>query len=95
MPGLDDGNILSGHPMDFFHWDHLTSKIYDNQPGSLDDLRNRIINECPQITPDMLSNVRVRSEQNLFNCMEVNRVHLQHLINSKVSALLIFKLSFR
>lgn len=68
-------------PLDFFLWGHLKSKIYATQPESLDDLRNRIINECRQITPQILSNVRERFQQNLFYCMEVNGAHFQHLIN--------------
>lgn len=68
-------------PLDFFLWGHLKSKIYATQPESLDDLRNRIINECRQITPQMLNNVRERFQQNLFYCMEVNGAHFQHLIN--------------
>lgn len=68
-------------PLDFFVWGYLKSKIYATQPESLDDLRNRIINECRQITPEMLRNVRERFEQNLFYCMEVNGGHFQHLIN--------------
>ncbi|KAL3265703.1 hypothetical protein HHI36_009906 [Cryptolaemus montrouzieri] len=68
-------------PLDFFLWGHLKSEIYATKSESLDDLRIRIINECRQIGPEMLSNVRERFEQNLFYCMEVNGAHFQHLIN--------------
>ncbi|CAH2010232.1 unnamed protein product [Acanthoscelides obtectus] len=52
-------------PLDFFMWGHLKSKIYATQPTSLEDLR-RIVNECLQITPQILQNVRQRFEQNLI-----------------------------
>ncbi|CAH1966184.1 unnamed protein product [Acanthoscelides obtectus] len=58
-------------PLDFFMWGHLKSKIYATQPTSLEDLRQRIVNECLQITPQILQNVRQRFEQNLYYCMEI------------------------
>jgi len=67
-------------PLDFFLWGHLKSKIYATEPESLDDLRNRITNECQRITPDMLRNVREHFRQLLYYCMEVNGGHFQHLI---------------
>lgn len=68
-------------PLDFFLWGHLKSKVYMTQPTSLEDLQQRIVNECRQITPQMLQNVRERFEQNLYYCMEVGGEHFQHLIN--------------
>lgn len=68
-------------PLDFFLWGHLKSKIYSTQPDSIEDLRRRIVNECRQITPEMLQNVRHRFEQNLFHCMEANGEQFEYLIN--------------
>lgn len=67
-------------PLDFFLWGHLKSKIYATQPASLEILRQRIIHECRQITPEMLQNVRERFEQNLYYCMEVEGQHFEHLL---------------
>lgn len=67
-------------PLDFFLWGHLKSKIYNPRPQSLDDLRQRIINECQQVSPEILHNVRNRFEQNLYYCMEVGGQHFEHLI---------------
>ncbi|CAH2016536.1 unnamed protein product [Acanthoscelides obtectus] len=47
-------------PLDFFMWGHLKSKIYATQPTSLEDLRQRIVNEFFQITPQILQNSMVR-----------------------------------
>lgn len=68
-------------PLDFFLWGHLKSKIYATQPTSLQDLRERITNECHLITPDMLQNVRNRFEDNLYHCMEVGGQQFQHLLD--------------
>lgn len=67
-------------PLDFFLWGHLKSKIYATQPESLADLRQRIVHECHQITPQMLQNVRRRFEENLYHCMAVDGGHFQQLI---------------
>ncbi|EFN72307.1 hypothetical protein EAG_00103, partial [Camponotus floridanus] len=63
-----------------FLWGHLKSKIYETQPASLEDLRQRIVNECHKITPQMLQNVRQRFEQNLYYCMEAGGQHFEHLL---------------
>ncbi|CAH2003858.1 unnamed protein product [Acanthoscelides obtectus] len=57
-------------PLDFFMWSHLKSKIYATQPTSLEDLRQRIVNECLQVTPQVLQNVK----------MELNREHFRAII---------------
>lgn len=67
-------------PLDFFLWGHLKSKIYKTQPQSLNDLRQRIIDECRAITPEMLHNVRERFEQNLYYCMDAGGQQFQHLL---------------
>ncbi|CAH1962421.1 unnamed protein product [Acanthoscelides obtectus] len=67
-------------PLDFFMWGDLKGKIYATQPTSLEDLRQRIVNECLQITPQILQNVRQRFEQNLYYCMESHGGHFQHLL---------------
>jgi len=57
-------------PLDFL-WGHLKTQIYASQPTSFDNLKQRIIDECRQITPEVFQNVRERFEQNLYYCMEV------------------------
>ncbi|CAH1986436.1 unnamed protein product [Acanthoscelides obtectus] len=52
-----------GRRGDFFMWGHLKSKIYATQPKALEDLRQRIVNECLQITPQILQNVRLMFQQ--------------------------------
>ncbi|CAH2017335.1 unnamed protein product [Acanthoscelides obtectus] len=46
--------------LDFFMCGHLKSKIYATQPTSLEDLRQRIANECLRITPQVLQNQYVQ-----------------------------------
>lgn len=67
-------------PLDFFLWGYLKTKIYKTEPASLEELRRRIVHECSLITPQMLQNVRRNFEQRLYNCMEVDGHHFEHLI---------------
>lgn len=67
-------------PLDFFVWGHLKNKIFQNQPDSLADLRQRIINECEKITPVMLQNVRAEFEDRLYFCLENSGKHFEHLL---------------
>uniref|UniRef100_V5G5F0 Transposable element Tc3 transposase n=1 Tax=Anoplophora glabripennis TaxID=217634 RepID=V5G5F0_ANOGL len=67
-------------PLDYFLWRQLKTKIYATQTDSLEDLRQRIINECRLVTPEMLQNVRQRFEQNLYNCMDEGGQHFEHLL---------------
>ncbi|XP_067130452.1 uncharacterized protein [Centruroides vittatus] len=69
-------------PLDFFLWGHLKSKIYATEPRSLEELRQRIIDECCQITPETFRSVRNRFEQNLYYCMEVSGAQFEHLLNT-------------
>lgn len=68
-------------PLDFFLWGHLKSKVYTTEPESLEELRRRIVEECHQITPQILQNVRQRFEQNLYFCMEVGGAQFEHLLS--------------
>lgn len=55
---------------DFLLGGRLTIRSYETQLTSLNQLRQRITNECQQITAQMLQNVSRRIEQNLFHCMK-------------------------
>lgn len=67
-------------PMDFFLWGHLKSVVYRTPPQSIDDLRNRIIEECRNLTPQVFENVRNAFENRLYYCLNVNGEHFEHLI---------------
>lgn len=67
-------------PLDYFLWGHLKSKVYATQPADIEDLRQRIIEECRQVTPQVLANVRELFESRLYYCMEMNGGHFEHLL---------------
>ncbi len=68
------------NPLDFFLWGHLKSVVYKTQPTSLEDLRERIVMECRNLTNDMFENVRRAFEQRLYNCMEQQGEQFEHLL---------------
>lgn len=68
-------------PLDFFLWGHLKSKVYETPPADLAELRQRIIEECAKITPEMLANVRSGFEMRLYHCQAAMGHQFEHLIN--------------
>lgn len=58
--------------------------MYRTQPASLENLRERIVNECRQINRPMLRNVRERFKQNLYQCMDNGDNQFQHLVNYEI-----------
>ncbi|CAH1114890.1 unnamed protein product [Psylliodes chrysocephalus] len=70
-------------PLDFFLWGHLKSVVYRTPPQSIDDLRNRIIEECRDLTPHVFENIRNAFENRLYYCLNVNGEHFEHLIYLK------------
>lgn len=67
-------------PLDFFLWGYLKSKVYETQPASLEELRQRITYECQRITPEVLQNVRQSFQSRLYHCMEVQGGHFEQMI---------------
>lgn len=67
-------------PLDYFLWGHLKSKVYATQPADIEDLRQRIIEECRQVTPQVLANVRELFQSRLYYCMEINGGHFENLL---------------
>jgi len=67
-------------PMDFFLWGHLKSVVYKTPPADLQDLRNRIVQECRAIPRETFQKVRLEFQNRLFYCMERNGEHFEHLL---------------
>lgn len=68
-------------PPDFFLWGHLKNKVFATQPADLNELRQRIINECSKITPAMLRNVRQSFRNRLLFCEAQNGAQFEHLFD--------------
>jgi hypothetical protein len=41
-------------PLDFFLWEHLKTVVYSNPPNDLQDLKNKIIVACAQLTEEQI-----------------------------------------
>ena len=54
--------------------------VYKTKPRDMDDLKNRIVTECRNITPQQLENVLRQAEQRFYFCMEQLGGHIEHLI---------------
>lgn len=63
--------------LDFFFWVHFKSDTFMTQSENLDDLRQRIVDECRQITPNMMNHVRDGFQ---IRSIEVNGGQFEHLI---------------
>ncbi|XP_018573715.1 putative mediator of RNA polymerase II transcription subunit 12 [Anoplophora glabripennis] len=48
-------------PNDFFLWGYLKSVVFASQPENLEDLRQRIVNECRNLTPEIFANMHQKS----------------------------------
>lgn len=60
--------------LNFFLWKFLKSKVCGTQSESLDDLRQRINNNCQQLNAAVSSNVRGTSQNRLYNFTEIDQL---------------------
>lgn len=68
-------------PNDFFLWGHLKSKIYNgNRCENIEELTNRIRNQCARISPYQLANMRREFYDRLGYCLTVNGGLFEHLL---------------
>ena len=65
----------------FFLWGYLKQKVYETEPASILDLRQKITNICRNIDVTVFENVRREISDRLFLCQEVQGNHFQHLFN--------------
>lgn len=67
-------------PLDYFLWGHLKSVVYSSQPHSIDDLKERIHNECQKITSNTFAKIRGEFYNRLGYCLIVNGANFEQLI---------------
>jgi hypothetical protein len=67
-------------PLDFFLWGYLKSKVYNNQPNNLEDLKQRIQREIRLISPQTIQNIRNEFYNRLGYCQMVQGRHFEHLV---------------
>lgn len=59
-------------PLDFFLWGVLKERVYKTRPRNRDDLRQRIIEECQNISRYQVANATRSFRKKLMKCMENN-----------------------
>lgn len=67
-------------PLDFFLWGHLKSRVYQNRPNNLDDLKARIRHECNLVTPQTIQNVLTAFYDRLGYCQMVQGHQFEHFV---------------
>lgn len=65
-------------PMDFFLWGYIKNKIYVTSPQDLADLRQRIINICTDISPEIIRSAIENFYVRLGICQDRNGEHFEH-----------------
>lgn len=64
-------------PLDFAIWPYIKNIVYQTQPNSMADLRERIINAFGTITPEMLGNIRANILKRLNLCLLLDGNHIE------------------
>lgn len=67
------------NPLDFFLWGYLKSRVYVRLPTCLQELRQKLIDECELIREEVLEKVTKEFVNRLAYCQEVNGEHFEHL----------------
>lgn len=60
-------------PLGFFIWVHLKFVVFGTPPHSSDDLSNRIIEECKNLTTKVFKNLLNAFENRLYYGLSINR----------------------
>ena len=55
-------------PLDFFLWGHIKSLVYDNNPATLDDLKDNIQREIANVPVEMCARVVENWVQRIDRC---------------------------
>ena len=67
-------------PLDYFLWDYLKDRVYKTKPQSLEELWQRIQDECDNIPAEYLANAIERFYNRLGYCQEVDEKQFENLL---------------
>lgn len=67
--------------LDFYLWGKLKNICYERPPTTADDMRQRIIAACNQISTQELEAVEVSFSNRLHKCLEANGHQFEHLFS--------------
>lgn len=66
--------------LDFFIFPHLKNTIFKTPVNTVEDLKNRIREECANITPEVLRNVFMNMKRRVNLCLENRGQHFQQFL---------------
>lgn len=67
-------------PLDFFLWGYLKDKVFRTDPADLQEMRDRIAENCLIPDQEMFSRVRKSIEERILLCMHENGRQFEHLL---------------
>lgn len=68
-------------PLDFFLWGYLKTVVFETQPLNLEDLQNKIVQACNNITPEMITASCTRELIRRFEaCLASNGGHFEQFL---------------
>lgn len=67
-------------PLDYYLWGALKSRVYENNPHNLGELKTAITQCIQQITPDILQEVFNNMQRRVQKCLNSNGGHFQHFL---------------
>ncbi|GBO05084.1 hypothetical protein AVEN_140368-1, partial [Araneus ventricosus] len=66
------------NPLDFFQWEYIKQRVYATPPPTLKELRNRIMDACDSVSPDMLYNVQREVQYRIQMYIVAEEHHFEH-----------------
>ena len=80
---------------DYFVWEHLKGRIYQNKPRPIDALKANITEVIQAVTADVLARTFQNMARRAQSCLDANGGHFQHMIwcrrISYITNVLLFK----
>lgn len=67
-------------PLDFFLWGFLKDKVFRTAPADLQEMRDRILQNCLIPDEEMFARVRKSFEERIFLCMHEDGRQFEHLL---------------
>lgn len=67
-------------PMDYFLWGYLKAKVFKTKPENIEELKERIRQECRLISAEVIRNVQNEFQYRVGHCQIVNGQHFEHLL---------------
>jgi len=67
-------------PCDFFLWDYLKAKVYEQCPLTLEALKEVIRQKVAAVTPEMILKVMDNYQERLHQCINIQGRHLSDVL---------------